>query len=151
MTGRAASSHAGVHTFRYKLSSLECAALLPSMRAIGVSAWADSEPKRVASRTPSQPASRTGGRNRRAPTGGAANGMPRNTRIPSRSIPSTFPLRVAAIVIRARLGGGAERSEVGLALFEERRERLEVGGPAHHVGEGAVFAGTSGADCIEAS
>ena len=55
--------------------------------------------------------------------------MPRNTCTPSFSMPSIFPLRVAAIVMS---GAGYEPvvrvAEVGLALLEERGERLEVGG-----------------------
>ena len=98
----------------------------------------DSAENCVASRTPSHASSRTGGRKRRGPTGGAANGMPRNTSTPSRSIPSIFPLRVATIVMAvAGYRLGSEVAEVGLALLEERRERLEVGGRARPCGVNA--------------
>src|SRR5262245_41119182 len=38
-----------------------------------------------------------GGFQRRSPVGGAANGMPRNVRVESTSVPSTVPLSVLAV------------------------------------------------------
>src|SRR5207253_6964958 len=51
--------------------------------------------KSVAGRTPVQGSGGRGGRHRRSPRGGAANGMPQNCRTPSFSNPSTRPQRVS--------------------------------------------------------
>ena len=48
-------------------------------------------PNSVASRTPDQGTTGWGGRHRRGPTGGAANGIPENAHTPSRSRPCTLP------------------------------------------------------------
>ena len=48
-----------------------------------------------------------GGFQRRSPTGGAANGMPRNTRTPSSISPRTFPEAVSTTVSCARSDPGA--------------------------------------------
>ena len=48
-------------------------------------------PKAVAARTPSQAAAGCGAANRSAPTGGAANGMPRKTARPASPLPRTRP------------------------------------------------------------
>ena len=100
----------------------------------------------MASRTPSHASSRAGGRKRRGPTGGAANGMPRNTRTPSRSTPSTLPLRVS---MQWRHVSCSELAEVRFALLEERSERLEVGRRADDAGERLVFTRARGADGVE--
>ena len=48
-------------------------------------------PKRMASRTPAQPAGRSGDLKRKGPTGGRANGMPRNTVTSRSSVPRSLP------------------------------------------------------------
>ncbi len=55
-------------------------------------------PGRVQSRTSVQVAGGSGGRNRRAPVGGAANGMPRNVWTPPPCSPRTSPDAVVAVL-----------------------------------------------------
>src|SRR5512147_3228344 len=55
-------------------------------------------------RTPAQRSGGAGARQRSGPTGGAANGMPLNTRTPSASLPSTKPDAV-------RIGSAAANGE----------------------------------------
>ena len=75
-------------------------------RAIGEVGLRDLGPRTRSRRARRPTALRArGGRKRRGPTGGAANGMPRNTSTPSCSTPSIFPLRVAAIVMAAQVYG----------------------------------------------
>ena len=56
-------------------------------------------PKVVASRSPSHASTGAGGRHRRSPTGGAANGIPANRNPHRCSVPRTYPAEVDAIVI----------------------------------------------------
>ena len=73
---------AGVHTFKYKQSSLTggepsiTAMLSRGRSAFRWSGWMQTLPNLLASRTPSHFATGCGGCQRSAPTGGAANGMP---------------------------------------------------------------------------
>src|SRR5438445_11400861 len=80
ITRRGNRTALGVYTLRKRQSSL----LLPwpLLAAKMPGACAHAFPNRVASRTPDQPAAGCGARKRKLPTGGAANGMPRNDRTP---------------------------------------------------------------------
>jgi len=53
----------------------------------------------VASRMPRQRAARSGGFQRRSPTGAAAYGMPRNTRVVADCVPRSNPPSVSAIAV----------------------------------------------------
>src|SRR4051794_9491649 len=78
---------------------------------------ADCAENSVALRTSSHASSRCGGFHRRAPTGGAAYGMPRKTWMPPRSSPSILPLRVSTI---------APVISAPLVVRDERRSRDEL-------------------------
>ena len=90
MTGSfAAGAFAGTHTFSVKQSSLPPESrkfmspkTFPCMQC---------EPNSVALRPPSHFAGATGGFQRRSPTGGAAYGIPRNTRTAPSTLPSAIP------------------------------------------------------------
>src|SRR5665213_524176 len=71
--------HFGVHTFKYRQSSLLLAPRLPPCTQL--------EPKAVASRTPVQGFAGSGSCQRRPATGGCANGMPLKTAPPSEVTP----------------------------------------------------------------
>src|SRR5437588_1448696 len=98
MTGRSAPrSRPGVHTLRVRQSSSlgESSPPMPPPRAgSGCGAHA---PYSVAGRTPFHGATGCGGRNRRGPTGGAANGTPRKTVSPPSLAPCTAPVVVCTI------------------------------------------------------
>src|ERR1700722_18840478 len=69
------TGHSGVHTFRYRQSSEPRAAASWFHFA---SICAQEGPKSEASRIPLQDLTSAGSRHRKSPTGGAANGRPRN-------------------------------------------------------------------------
>ncbi len=72
MTGRWASSRAGVWTFRKRQSSLQSGAGAAPMAARLSPTWTATGPKRVASRTSLHPPWGSGARKRRLPVGAAA-------------------------------------------------------------------------------
>src|SRR5258706_6740231 len=85
MTGRfSLAAAAPVHTFRYKQSSLACGE--PSMTAMlslpCPAGWMQTSPNLLALRTPFHFGTGCGACQRNAPTGGAANGITFNPRIP---------------------------------------------------------------------
>ena len=63
-------------------------------------------PKAAASRTPAQGSGGAGGRQRRSPTGGAANGIPLNANVSPDRTPRTSPLSVTARSPAARATRG---------------------------------------------
>ena len=70
-------------------------------------------PNAVAFRVPCQAACGRGGRQRSAPTGGAAYGIPRKLRIPAATFPRTAPATVTTTVgpgvVAASLSGASSR------------------------------------------
>ena len=80
MTGRFASSSAGVVTLRVRhCASSHVGGAAPSIFSSGDGSCGANGLACVASSTPSHGTGGAGGRKRSLPTGGAANGMPRNT------------------------------------------------------------------------
>jgi hypothetical protein len=96
-TGRWPSSAVGVATFRNRQSSDWSKRPAPSMASRPPTPCGAMAPKRLPSRTPDHGSTGWGGLKRSGPTGGAANGMPRNIHTPSRSMPLTSPDFVCAI------------------------------------------------------
>jgi hypothetical protein len=92
ITGRrsraGAPAGAAVHTLSVRQSSLVFAAHSPPGTRCG-----HAGPAAVAARSPAHGATGCGGRQRRSPTGGVANGTPRNTRTPAAesSRPTSVP------------------------------------------------------------
>src|SRR3954452_13378348 len=82
-------------------------------------------PKRVASRTPLHGCTGCGGRKRRSPTGGAAYGMPRKSRIPTWTHPVTAPVVVSTVVIALSWSLLRGDGDLGLSLG------VDKGGPVH--------------------
>src|ERR1043165_9745282 len=80
---------AGVNTFRYRQSSDVLAT--PNTDA----GCGQCGAKLAAARTPCQGLGACGGRQRSAPTGGAAYGMPRNSSVAATAFTRTVPLAVA--------------------------------------------------------
>src|SRR6185295_12801955 len=87
---------AGVHTFRYRQSSLT-GAVLPCERGGCMQAFA----KASAFLTPDQGLTGAGDFQRRSPTGGAAKGMPLNIEMPFSVVPLTAPPVTLASVMSA--------------------------------------------------
>src|SRR6266496_3011957 len=99
-TGRDSASTPGVYTLRVR----QPASLISGCSAVAKKdSWLGPcgaiGPKRSAGLTPLHGSGGRGGRQRRSPTGGAANGMPRNCSTPDLSIPSTVPSRVSTSVM----------------------------------------------------
>src|SRR5580692_6057243 len=94
MTGSPAAPGSGVNTLTVSQSS----GLVPGAPGgAGVTAYADcggGGPNTAASRTPSHARAGRGAANRRSPTGGWANGMPRKTATPFSTRPRTCPAAV---------------------------------------------------------
>src|SRR5471030_3048890 len=91
MTGRlCADGLAGFHTFKYKQSSLG----VPTSGAASLTNGncMQSGPYSLAERTPCHAVAGCGARQRKSPTGGAANGMPLNAMTPSCTLPRTTPV-----------------------------------------------------------
>src|SRR5205823_4901454 len=90
----------GVNTLRLRPpSSLTSGCGVVERSANWDGPWGTIGPNASAGRTPAQGSGGCGGRQRSSPTGGAANGMPRNWSTPPRSTPSTFPERVSTCVM----------------------------------------------------
>src|SRR5260370_37790478 len=104
-----------------------------SMGDIGVSRNPDGgggDPNMAAARTPSQGRAGRGAANRRSPTGGWANGMPRKTATPPSARPRTRPAAVrttgSVTSMRAPSPGGAGNIPVRTLWPPGRRLRLRV-------------------------
>jgi hypothetical protein len=82
----------GAYTFRYKQSSEVLA--VPN----GLADWAQWGAKEVAASGELQAAAGWGGIQRRLPTGGAAYGIPKNSRMVEVPVPATTPLSVVTII-----------------------------------------------------
>src|SRR5208283_4100181 len=89
---------AGVQTFKYRQSSLISEPFLDPCMGRG--------PNLVAGRTPSHLAAGCGARQRRSPTGGAANGTPRYTVSVASLVPCNTPCSTLAVVLAATLMHG---------------------------------------------
>ena len=108
MTGRGEDAVApnGAKTLRKRQSSLpNVEATLPS--GANSSGCRQGDPKLVALRTPLYEPAGAGERKRRAPTGGAAYGMPRHSDPDAVATPSSAPLGVTTIGPAARAGAAA--------------------------------------------
>src|SRR5215472_12675196 len=91
ITGRRNRTGLGVNTLTNRQSSF----VLPCpLGANTPGGWGHGLPKCVASRMPDQLAAGCGARKRSWPTGGAANGIPRNEREPAFTVPRTRPFAV---------------------------------------------------------
>src|SRR6188768_2220341 len=103
MTGVfALAAFAGVHTFRYRQSSLT-GAVLPCVLGACMQALA----KASAFLTPAQGLAGAGAFQRRSPTGGAANGMPLKTEMPASVTPLTAPpVTVATVTCASAASNG---------------------------------------------
>ena len=99
-----AERSAGVNTLSERQSSPNG---MSSMRRNGVASFdcGARGPHCVASRTPVHGSTGCGGRNRRSPRGGAANGMPRNCATPSAAKPSQLAVVERDPHVRGRFGG----------------------------------------------
>src|SRR5262245_1620388 len=87
-------------------------------------AWGHGLAKRVASRTPDQFAAGWGARKRRSPTGGAANGMPRNERESVPTAPLTSPLVVRTTDRSLAATGAAEAMATRQVVTTSARHRI---------------------------
>ena len=96
-TGRWPSSQAGVHTFSVRQSSSIGWSPVPRYWSSGPRICGAIGPVAVAERTPGHGAGSIGASNRSAPTGGAANGMPRNAQTEPTRSPATRPERVSTV------------------------------------------------------
>src|SRR6516165_1486984 len=119
MTGSRASPRSGENTLTVSQSPGSAPG---AIGAIGVSRNPDcggGGPNAAASRTPSQARAGRGAANRRSPTGGWANGMPRKTATPSSACPRTSPAAVrttgSVTSIRRRLRHRVEEDDGNLA------------------------------------
>src|SRR6266702_3167533 len=100
MTGRPPRPVAvGVYTFRYRQSSDVLVVMTPVAM---LPVWAQVFPGHVASLIPVHGAAGWGGCHRRAPTGGAAYGMPKNSRALPACSPRTAPLPVCTTSVADR-------------------------------------------------
>src|SRR3954453_15066203 len=97
ITGRRASSVAGVHTLRVRQSSSWPISSPPMPPPAGAGGCGAHLPHSSAGRTSLQGVAGWGGRNCNGPTGGAANGIPLKTARPSSTTPATRPLAVSTI------------------------------------------------------
>ena len=111
MTGRSRPAPpTGVKTFRYRQSS----DVLVTPKAEGGCGQCGA--KLVAARTPVHGAAGCGGRQRSAPTGGAAYGMPRYSSVAPAVMPCTQPSAVSARGASPASATGACRVAVPLAV-----------------------------------
>jgi len=100
ITGRRSDADcAAVHTFRYRQSSLaagESGRSTETFRRPTPFGWTQTLPNLSVWRTPFHFAIGCGARQRSSPTGGAANGMPLNTRTPGAAadVPESRPASV---------------------------------------------------------
>src|SRR5580704_508629 len=132
MTGSPAAPRSGENTLTVSQSSGSAPGAAGS---IGVSSNPDcggGGPKVAASRTPSQARAARGAANRRSPTGGWANGMPRKTATPPFARPRTSPaaVRTTGSVVSMRApspaGLGPDISRCGPLCPSGRRLRHRV-------------------------
>src|SRR5438874_218835 len=91
MTGSAAPPGSGENTLTVSQSSGSAPGATGAEGESSKADWGGGGPNMAASRTPSQGRAGCGAANRRAPTGGWANGMPRKTATPFSTRPRTCP------------------------------------------------------------
>src|SRR6185295_20079767 len=102
---------AGVHTFRYRQSSLT-GAVFPCERGGCMQAFANAS----AFLTPDQGLTGAGAFQRRSPTGGAANGMPlKIERSPSVTPLTSPPVTLACVICASAACGNTARSTRAIA------------------------------------
>src|SRR6516165_1303481 len=113
MTGRPPRpTTGGVYTFRYRQSSDVLVVITPVAM---LPVWAHAGPGQVAAfLTPVHRAAGRGARHRRAPTGGAAYGMPKNSRAPLARSPRTAPLSVRTTSGAGQAGARAAAVRAGV-------------------------------------
>src|SRR6516162_93945 len=112
MTGRPPRpTTVGVYTFRYRQSSDVLVAITPVAM---LPVWAHAGPIQLAFLMPVHRAAGRGARHRRAPTGGAAYGMPKNSRAPLARTPRTAPLSVRTTSGAGQAGARAAAVRAGV-------------------------------------
>src|SRR2546429_3443275 len=98
-TGLRPASAAGAKTFRVRQSSLISHSLGRGTSESRGGGWGATARKRPASSVPDHGSAGSGGSQRLGPTGGVANGRPRNCSTPDRTMPATRPQRVSTTVV----------------------------------------------------
>ncbi|GAA2916543.1 hypothetical protein GCM10020221_10590 [Streptomyces thioluteus] len=136
-TGLPLPPSGGVKTFRYRQSSFVLSGLPSSARA----GWAHARAATVASRTTDHGVTGPGGRHRRSPTGGAANGIPRKTLPRSVTRPRTGP---ASVVTTAGSRGARAPAGAGAAPRSASRARRRGTSSLREVAMADVYPGADG-------
>src|SRR5262245_6418987 len=118
MTGSASPGlFAGVHTFRYRQSSLTPSGALKSFAA--AASCMQLKANDDACFTPVHALTGCGAFQRSAPTGGAAKGMPLNDEMPFATTPATFPPVTSASRIWADAPAVTRRTAAHAAMIED--------------------------------